>query len=228
MSEKVYILIAGVNGAGKSTFYHSYSALGDFFDFCDSNSLQNLYRVNADEILKELGDWKNTADAFKAGRMALKNIRQYFKDGVSFCQETTLCGHSVFKNIDLAKSQGYKIGVVYVGVESVELAKERVRNRVKHGGHGIDPKDIEKRYYESLKNLSSIIDKCDGILFYDNTIAFRSVAVYNGRELQLTNDYNQTPHWFKKYIDVSTLQYSRKKDPKNLSSEDRRKEHDEH
>lgn len=47
---KKYILIAGVNGAGKSTLYQSLQ------------SLQDMPRVNTDEILREFGDWRNTAD----------------------------------------------------------------------------------------------------------------------------------------------------------------------
>ena len=44
---KKYILIAGVNGAGKSTLYQI------------NDSLKNMPRINVDEIVKELGDWKN-------------------------------------------------------------------------------------------------------------------------------------------------------------------------
>lgn len=48
MSQKIYTIYAGVNGAGKSTFYHSSIFKGN-----------NCERVNADEILKENnGDWK--------------------------------------------------------------------------------------------------------------------------------------------------------------------------
>lgn len=47
---KKYILIAGVNGAGKSTLYQTLQ------------SLQNIPRVNSDEILKEFGDWRNTKE----------------------------------------------------------------------------------------------------------------------------------------------------------------------
>lgn len=40
---KKYILMAGVNGAGKSTLYQS------------MQSLQDMPRVNTDEILREFG-----------------------------------------------------------------------------------------------------------------------------------------------------------------------------
>lgn len=59
---KKYILIPGVNGSGKSTLY--YSRL----------PLQEMPRVNSDEILRNLGDWRNPADIMKASRIAREKI----------------------------------------------------------------------------------------------------------------------------------------------------------
>ena len=60
---KKYVLIAGVNGAGKSTLYQTIE------------SLKDMPRVNTDEIVREFGDWKNTADVMKAGKIAVRKIR---------------------------------------------------------------------------------------------------------------------------------------------------------
>jgi len=131
---KKYILIAGVNGAGKSTLYQSLQ------------SLQDMPRVNTDEILRVFGDWRNMGDVMAAGKIAVKRISQYFDEGITFNQETTLCGKSIINNIEKAKKRGYFIELHYIGVESVDIAKERVLERVKQGGHGIAEKDIERRY----------------------------------------------------------------------------------
>lgn len=40
---------------------------------------------------------------------------------------------------------GKFIELHYIGVESVDIAKERVLERVRQGGHGIAERDIEKR-----------------------------------------------------------------------------------
>ena len=88
---KKYILIAGVNGAGKSTLYQS-------LDY-----LKSMDRVNTDEIVKEFGVWKNPKDVIKAGRIAVKKINDNFSKGITFNQETTLCGNNILKNIDRAK-----------------------------------------------------------------------------------------------------------------------------
>lgn len=76
--------------------------------------------------------------------------------------------------------------------------KERVLARVSKGGHGIPESDIERRYYESFKNLNLIIDKCKLIAFYDNTESFRRFAIYkDGSPIRLSKTI---PIWFEKYI----------------------------
>jgi len=108
---KKYILIAGVNGAGKSTLYQSLQ------------SLQDMPRVNTDEILREFGDWRNMGDVIAAGKIAVKRIYQYFDEDITFNQETTLCGKSIFNNIEKAKKREYFIELHYIGVESVDMRK---------------------------------------------------------------------------------------------------------
>ena len=88
---------------------------------------------------------------------------------ISFNQETTLCGKSIIKNITEAKSLGYFIELHYVGVDSVEIAKARVKHRVMQGGHAIPERDIEKRYRETFNQLNFILKECNLIAFYDNT-----------------------------------------------------------
>ena len=75
---KKYIIIAGVNGAGKSTLYEVYDII------------RSSPRVNTDEIVKSFGDWKNKQDVFKAGKIAVSRISEYFEKGITFNQETTL------------------------------------------------------------------------------------------------------------------------------------------
>ena len=183
---KRYILIAGVNGAGKSTLYQTL------------DSLQAMERVNTDEIVRSFGDWRNSADVLNAGKVAVSKIKEYFRHGVSFNQETTLCGKSVLKNIDKAKSLGYEIELHYVGIESVEIAKQRIAYRVAHGGHGIPDADVERRYIESFEHLNLVKDKCDLIVLYDNTEVFKRFAIYKNGDLYILSD--QIPMWFEKYI----------------------------
>ena len=64
---KRYVIIAGVNGAGKSTLYQV------------MDSLKNMSRINTDEIVREFGDWKNSSDVIRAGKIAVSKINHYFE-----------------------------------------------------------------------------------------------------------------------------------------------------
>lgn len=107
---KRYVLFAEVNGAGKTTLYQT------------SDDYIGMPRINMDEIVPEFGSWRVPADASRAGMLAVRKIKEYFDSGVSFNQETTLCGHMIFRNINKAKQLGYEIDLNYVGLDSVELA----------------------------------------------------------------------------------------------------------
>ena len=124
----------------------------------------------------------------KCAREAVKLIKTYIDEEISFNQETTLSGRSIINNIKRAKQKGYTIILNYIGVDTPEIAKERVDLRVKKGGHGIPHEDIDRRYFESLENLNKIISICDEINIYDNTDIFKLVACVEQGKLVWKND----------------------------------------
>ena len=63
---KIYTIIAGANGVGKTSLYHilkSYDDLGE--------------RINTDEIVSSKGSWKDKLLQLKAGRTAMSLLNQY-------------------------------------------------------------------------------------------------------------------------------------------------------
>ena len=179
---KKYVVYAGVNGAGKTTLYQS------------NEEYIDLPRVNLDEIVREIGSWKDRKDVSEAGRIAVRRIAELFEDGLSFNQETTLCGHSIIRNIKKAKSLGYFVDLCYVGLNSAALAIDRVEQRVRDGGHGIPSDDIERRYVESLINLKRVIPICDRVMIYDNSKRFSWVALF--RDGVCIDQADEIPNWF--------------------------------
>lgn len=220
MENRVYILIAGVNGAGKSTFYSLHNHIENLFPFCNSDSFRNLIQVNPDNIIKSIGDWRDLKTSYAGAKKAISIIRQNFREGTSFSQETTLTGHSILRNIETAKAQGYKVGIVYVGVDSVDIAKQRVQKRVENGGHGIPEDVIERRYLSSFENLNLVMPKCDGVLLYDNSTekGFRTIAEYDGKLLRLRNDPKEIPNWVKIYIKTPIIEQVEKQQSDRIHS----------
>ncbi|WP_313537372.1 zeta toxin family protein [Enterococcus sp.] len=157
-----YIIVAGVNGAGKSTLYQTIPEI-----------FEHTQRINADEILnKNQGDWQKNADNMKAMREVIQQMNQAIDAKKSFHQETTLSGQGQIKWIEKARNSGFQVNLLYVGLDSADLAIKRVQQRVEKGGHGIPKERIRKRYFQSLKNLALIAPLCDNIMIYDNTTNF--------------------------------------------------------
>lgn len=68
--------------------------------------------------------------------------------------------------------------MLFFWLQSVELARERVRLRVSEGGHNIEPEVIERRYYKGIKNLFDIyLPIVDGALLFDNSYGKHELIV---------------------------------------------------
>ncbi|NFN90341.1 ATPase [Clostridium botulinum] len=144
-------------------------------------------------MVARIGPWQDNNIQIKCAREAVKLIKKYIIEGISFNQETTLSGKSIISNTKLAKEKGFYVTMNYIGVESVDIAKERVAIRVSKGGHGIPDEAIERRYNDSLANLNKVISMCDKINIYDNTEMFKLVMAVNNGEI-IWKDRN-SPSW---------------------------------
>ncbi|MBQ9042556.1 MAG: hypothetical protein IJ111_07045 [Eggerthellaceae bacterium] len=194
-SEPYYILFAGVNGAGKSTLFRT--ALWQHGEIDAS-----LARVNSDEILVANG-WNplSESDQIKAGRLAVREIRGHFDKLESFNQETTLTGKSIMRNIHKAHEAGFHIIVFYVCVDSPSIANARIEHRSSIGGHSVDPDIVVRRYDESLHNLIEIIDLCEEVYLYDNTVALELEARFAMGELAFISPTGQSHEWVTRIFD---------------------------
>src|SRR5690606_22565639 len=92
----------------------------------------------------------------RAGRLMLQRIKELLNQGESFAFETTLSTKSYQKLIKKAGQQGYEIALLFLTLDSIELAIQRVQIRVKEGGHNIPIETIERRYSNGLINFFKI------------------------------------------------------------------------
>lgn len=160
MENKNLYIIAGCNGAGKTTA--SFTILPEILDCKEF--------VNADEIAKGLSPFQPEKVAVEAGRIMLNRINDLLKEDLSFAFETTLATKSYKSKILSAKEEGFKVTLLFFWLQTIELAKERVATRVLEGGHNIPPNIIERRYLNGIKNLFSIyIPIVDELMIFDNS-----------------------------------------------------------
>jgi predicted ABC-type ATPase len=159
MNKHLYI-ISGCNGAGKTTA--SFTILPEILD-CQEF-------VNADEIARGLSPFQPDKVSFEAGRIMLKRIKELLHQNETFAFETTLATKS-YKNLILtAQEQGYIVTVLFFWLQTIDLAKERVKIRVLEGGHYIDDAVIERRYKNGISNLFNIyLDVVDEAMLFDNS-----------------------------------------------------------
>jgi len=145
-------IISGCNGAGKTTA--SYSVLPDMLSCKEF--------VNADEIAKGLSPFQPEKVAIQAGRIMLGRIKDLMNQQIDFAFETTLATKSYAKLVLEAQAKGYIVMLVYFWLNTPELAIERVKKRVKSGGHNIPEDVILRRYKAGINNLTNMyIPICD-------------------------------------------------------------------
>ena len=146
MSTKCLYIIAGCNGAGKTTASKSFLPA----------VLNCKQWVNADEIAYGLSPFSPESVALQAGRLMLERIQQLLEQGESFALETTLATRS-YRNLVLkAQSLGYEVHLLFFYLPSPHIAINRVAHRVKEGGHFVPDEIVVRRYYLGLKNLKEI------------------------------------------------------------------------
>jgi predicted ABC-type ATPase len=181
MKEKILYIVAGCNGAGKTTA--SYTILPEIINCKEF--------VNADEIAKGLSPFQPEKVSFEAGRIMLNRLNDLIVNEETFAFETTLSTLSYRQKIEEAKEKGYIVNLLFFWLESKDLAKERVKTRVAEGGHNIDETTIERRYDRGIQNLFDIyLPIVDGALIFDNSLS-KPILVANKKIGQETIIINQ-------------------------------------
>lgn len=142
---EIYVL-AGPNGAGKTTVAARLlpAALG-------------VSRfVNADFIAQGLSPHAPQASALGAGRIMLRRIRELLARRCSFGFETTLASRTFAPLLRRARRDGAVVHIVFVHLESPDLAVQRVRIRVERGGHDVPEATIRRRYDRGIRNFFAL------------------------------------------------------------------------
>jgi predicted ABC-type ATPase len=165
------IVIAGPNGAGKSSL--------------TKLSTTNIPVIDPDAIAREIAPANPESVALAAGRQAIEQAREYIKSDNSFIVETTLAGNSYLNLMREVKALGWFVGLTYIGINQPATNIQRVRSRVKLGGHDVPRADILRRYERSLANLSKAAKIADRLTLYDN-------STNAGHQLIATVEKNQT------------------------------------
>lgn len=184
-------VIAGCNGAGKSTF-------------AEHHLHGKIPIINPDNIAKEINPNLGSdlsSVAMQAGRIAIRKQKQYLEKGASFAIETTLTGKQPFRLIMDARFKNYKVNLIYIGIKNKNLSNFRIAMRTKAGGHFVSSRDVERRYPRSMNNLNKALKIADRSLVMDNTqIKRRLLLSLEHGKIKFCS--KNMPEWAKQAIDV--------------------------
>ena len=152
------VLLAGPNGAGKSTLYQTRVAPSFAGPF-----------VNADLIQRdELKDASMEA-SYSAAEIAAERRASLLDARKSFVTETVFSHPSKLDIITDARTRGYIIVVMHVGVDGPDLSVARVRGRTEEGGHNVPEEKIRARYDRGQPLIRQAVLRADRGMVFDNS-----------------------------------------------------------
>jgi predicted ABC-type ATPase len=159
LSTPVLTILAGSNGCGKSTLTTYGKA-----------KFQAAPVLDPDAIAKSIQETLPTKNSdLEAGRRVLLLAEELITSQQSFTVETTLSGSTYLRMASRAKQAGFNIMVIFVGTTSVEINIERVKARVKKGGHDVPEADQRRRFPRTLANMKKLLPLADFAVLLDNS-----------------------------------------------------------
>ncbi|HZF10307.1 MAG TPA: AAA family ATPase [Thermoanaerobaculia bacterium] len=172
------VIVAGPNGAGKTTFVQDYLQVYP-------------YRyLSADAIAAEISPEQPSLARIEAGREFSRRVKEGIAAGEDLILESTLSGRSVRQIFKLARDEQYAIKIVFVFLENAQTCVDRVKERVKKGGHDVPEIDIRRRFYRSKVNFWETyrLEATEWNLSYNSNEAFQPVAIGEGPLYEILNE----------------------------------------
>lgn len=151
-------MLAGVNGAGKS------SLLGSLL------REDGATWFNPDAFTRALVEqgWTLEDANAQAWQEGVRRLRQAMADGSDYAFETTLGANTIPRLLREACAQ-HTVAIWFCGLSTVELHIERVAARVAAGGHAIAKHKIRERFDASRANLIALLPHLSVLHVYDNS-----------------------------------------------------------
>ncbi|HVF54504.1 MAG TPA: AAA family ATPase [Pyrinomonadaceae bacterium] len=185
MSDEIphVIAVAGPNGSGKTS--RAPKVLRELFGLTDY--------VNADVIAQGLSAFRPETVAFDAGRVMLRRLHKLSAARQSFAFETTFAGRAHARWIERNKTEsGYEFHIMYLWLRSPELAVQRVRQRVRQGGHDIPDEVVRRRYASGVRNFFGLYRPlANSWGLYDNSVYNNPHMVAIGGENMETRVFDE-------------------------------------
>lgn len=154
-------VLAGVNGAGKSSIGGSYLRAHGIEWFNPDEVARGLSLQHPEKSLEDIN-----SQVWRAG---VDRLEQAIRDNTDYAFETTLGGGTITNLLIAGALQGVEVSVWYCGLGSAAQHIERVAARAARGGHAIPPELVRLRYEKSMFNLCRLTPLLHALAVYDNS-----------------------------------------------------------
>ena len=163
-------LFAGPNGAGKSTFtqFPEWSRHISHFLNADELTRQLLneqgfptFAATPPEILSRVN--------LIAAEKVFSEVCRLLEAGEAVAVETVLSTDKYRPVLEKLRRDGGIFNLIYVGLCSPELSRQRVAGRVAKGGHPVPEEKLAGRWRRSLEHLPWFAHRADHFYIYDNS-----------------------------------------------------------
>jgi predicted ABC-type ATPase len=174
-------IVAGPNGAGKTTLVEK--------GIIQAITGHDLVTLNADVRTRELlAADPQLPDANLRAAIAIDaEVAACIEQRVDVLVETVLSSDKYLDDVDRARTLGYQVGMIYVGLASACDAVRRVALRHARGGHDVPTDKVVARWSRSIAMLGRMAGKLDRLFVFDNTRPEgpRLIAFGFGRQVTL-------------------------------------------
>ena len=128
----------------------------------------------------------------------------------SFTVETNFRDAGLMNTVARFKAAGYVTGMVYMLLPTIAQSMERVRNRVKEGGHFVDEQSIRFNFSEGRKNLVFFSDRFDNLEILEGSGApEKSKSLLRIHQRKLVYEQTKQPNWAKDLFKEFKLLYDK-------------------
>lgn len=159
------LVLAGVNGAGKSSVAGAWLRELALEYFNPDEATARLVRDGLDASAANAAAWEY-------GR---RTLLRAIERGENHAFETTLGGNTIPALIRRA-CDSHDVTLWFVGLDTPEHHLARIRARVKRGGHDIPEAKVRERWNGARRNLIALMPYLHELRVYDNSVDHRSAA----------------------------------------------------
>ena len=174
----------------------------EWLNFLEENKGDSRFQSNNFQRISIRNNYLISDQKINSYQAAL--IAEFFREKLRlenhiFSFETVMSHKSKLDFMRKAKENGFKVYLYFICTQDPEINKQRVKNRIKKGGHNVPENKVEERYYRSLELLSEAFLIADRAFILDSSNKNRDVIIEK-KDNEIIVHQQYVPEWIGLYV----------------------------